>query len=85
MKMKANVKEKTAVKEISTLLNNCSMLLQLDLHQYASFYTLSVATDQGKGEFQVKTKEKMLSFLSELKNSCYHNKEDIEELIEDIE
>lgn len=83
--MKANVKTKTAIKEMSGLLNNCSMLLQLDVHQYASFFTLKVATDQGKGEYQVKTQEKMIDFLNELKKKCIHNHEDIEELIEELE
>jgi hypothetical protein len=85
MKMKTNVKTKTAIKEMSGLLNNCSMLLQLDVDRHADRHTLSIATDQGTGSFSVTTKEKMISFLSELQKSCYHNHEDIGELIEELE
>ena len=78
-----NPKRKESAQTIGHILNNCKMLLDLELHKLPNKYLLTVATDEVNGEYTEIKETEMLSFLTELRKFV-NNTDDIDELIEEL-
>ncbi|WP_137743320.1 hypothetical protein [Robertmurraya siralis] len=76
-------REKTA-QQIAGILNNCEMLLGLDIEKRVDKYSLFIKTDQLSVEYKEFTKDGMEWLLSKLKDYVV-NKDDIDELLEEID
>ncbi|MDU0074937.1 MULTISPECIES: hypothetical protein [Bacillus] len=79
-----NKKDKS-LNNISSVLNDCHMLLDFSVSEKGSRVAMNIATDSANVEYVVSSKKEMTNFLIELKERVNYNKEDIESVLEEIE
>lgn len=79
-----NKKDKS-LNNISSVLNDCYMLLDFSVSEKGSRVAMNIITDSASVEYVVSSKKEMTNFLIELKERVNYNKEDIESVIEEIE
>lgn len=82
-KMIVNQKRTTTATEIANLLNNCFMLLRLEIEFNGSNFSLNLETDMAQVVYKENSKKGMNLFLNELK-LLVNNKEDICELLDEL-
>ncbi|MGG3798966.1 hypothetical protein [Metabacillus fastidiosus] len=82
--MKANVKTKTALKTVSSALNEAEILFGFDLVKRPNRMELNVHTDKKETQFTCVNPSVMKNFLDELKALSPDHNEDIEELLLEI-
>jgi hypothetical protein len=82
--MKVNQGREETAQQIANIINNCNMLLSLDVSESFGKYILNVQTDQTIIEYKEMSLDGMEWFLSKLK-SHLNNKEDIDEIFEELE
>ncbi|ARF67203.1 hypothetical protein B7C51_04325 [Paenibacillus larvae subsp. pulvifaciens] len=70
--------------QIAEVLNNCSILLQLEIENQINKIVLHVATDSATVQYVEVTKDGMLSFLSKLREYVIR-KDDIDDLLEEVQ
>ncbi|MDE5168266.1 hypothetical protein [Paenibacillus larvae] len=80
---KVNQTRKESALEVSSILNNCFMLLNLELKNQGNKVVLHVITDSAAVQY-TETKDGMLSFLTKLREYVT-SKEDINELLEEVQ
>jgi hypothetical protein len=73
--MKVNQGREETAQQIANIINNCNMLLSLDVSESFGKYILNVQTDQTIIEYKEMSLDGMEWFLSKLK-SHLNNKED---------
>ncbi|WP_332274824.1 hypothetical protein [Bacillus velezensis] len=79
-----NKKDKS-LNNISSVLNDCHMLLDFSVSERGSRVAMNIVTDSANVEYVVSSKKEMTNFLIELKERVKYNKEDIESVLEEIE
>ncbi|MGG1363618.1 hypothetical protein ABE287_18525 [Bacillus velezensis] len=79
-----NKKDKS-LNNISSVLNDCHMLLDFSVSEKGSRVAMNIVTDSANVEYVVSSKKEMTNFLIELKERVKYNKEDIESILEEIE
>ncbi|WP_040931876.1 hypothetical protein [Paenibacillus larvae] len=75
---------KKSVLEVSSILNNCELLLRLEIEDLGSKVVLHIITDCAAVQYTEVNKTSMLSFLSKLKEYVI-SKDDIDELLEEVQ
>ncbi len=84
MELVVDKKEKS-LNYISSILNDCHMLLDFRISDIGSKAAINIETDSASVEYVVSSKKEMTSFLIELKDRVKYNKEDINSLLEEME
>ncbi|AHD06427.1 hypothetical protein ERIC2_c26400 [Paenibacillus larvae subsp. larvae DSM 25430] len=69
--------------QIAEVLNNCSILLQLEIENQVNKIVLHIITDSATVQYVEINKDGMLSFLSKLKEYVI-SKGDIDELLDEV-
>lgn len=77
-------KRKESVEKIASALNNCDMLLGFEIEDRVNSLVLHVQTNELVIEYTEVEPENMKTFLNDLK-SIVNNKDDIDELLEEIQ
>ncbi|QPK89779.1 hypothetical protein IEN91_04880 [Bacillus velezensis] len=79
-------KKMVSIEKISDLLNNCKMIIDLDVFKEGSKIILKILADSGSAKYTVFKERDMNDFLLDLKSHLKHNKTktDIDLLLEDL-
>lgn len=78
-------KKEKSLNNISSILNDCHMLLDFSISDKGSKVAINIETDLASVEYVVSSKKEMTNFLIELKGRVKYNKEDINSLLEEME
>ncbi|WP_158530501.1 hypothetical protein [Paenibacillus larvae] len=81
---KANQSREKSVLEVSEILNNCEILLKLEVENQMNKVVLHVITDSAAVQYTEVRIDGMLSFLSKLREHVRGNKGDIDELLDEV-
>ncbi|MCY9511414.1 hypothetical protein M5W68_21610 [Paenibacillus larvae] len=80
---KANQSREKSALEVASILNNCKLLLRLEVENKANKMVLQVVTDSVNIQYTEVNTTGMLSFLFKLKEYA-ENKGDIDELLDEV-
>lgn len=82
--MQTNVQQKTALKQVSNILNTCDFLFGFEVESLPQRTELHILTDLYDAKFTKINNIEMISFLHNLKDYSPEHIDDIDELIDQL-